>query len=436
MYKVNGLWRSYGPRALGSALQDIYRHDIKAPLTRAAVRTIDNRLACSTAVRPEIKRLAPENVLFMCAHGPGSEGPLPNGGEPSQPKSRAALWLAGLVTASAGVVAALLDINYSIAIRLFSPLLKSFKYSTLTAWAVASNLAGGFLLGVLAARLATRSVRVEPANIVPANLQPVNSQKVINGQEGEISLTGTPLAGLSFKGRGRPVNEDALAFTATAPDARILITLADGQHGVFLPARTLETMALEFRQPSFDLPTAAVKTNLALKSDKKSRLAESEARTGLLAAVIEPDRALARLINIGLSRAYLIRNEEITLLTRDDSLAAAERGTAIERTEAYYETIRLSGEHQYIGTRIMGEEKIEPAAADLLPIEVALQANDWLVLASSGLHSLPYQTFALILAAHQNAAPQELARALKDAAAGALRDLTVAAYHHRSSEKA
>jgi serine/threonine protein phosphatase PrpC len=445
---VKSVWRGYGPDAL---------------IKRAANRMICHEIAfAGPNFLPsglKIRQVDPKaKLLLMENNGADEPAPLMPSATGSQPVAlkpvvadkrgvRLKALFGGLVPAAAGAVVALMNIKNTIAFQLCLPYLRSLRSSTIEALSVASNTVAGFLVGFLAtyAYLTATPPQAEKPVIEKADKKNLDvfSQRLADNQTGEINFPGLELGGLTLMGTGQINNEDWL-FMAQAGQKTLLV-IGDGQHGTQASALALEVLGTEIRDPDFSLPQSAVRIDSVIKEQKRPGLIDKETRTGTLAALIEPARDEARLLNVGNSRAYLFREGKIIILTRDDSLAAAEYITAKHPNAAfpleqnvseYYEALRTLSDHQNILTSVLGEERVGIDENALPATDVKLRAGDLLIMASNGLHGfLPFAALEEIVAANKDEAPLALARALKEAAGDYEHcDLTLAVYRHETAK--
>ena len=443
---AKSVWRSYGPGAL---------------IKRAADRMICREIAfAGPNFLPsglKIRQVDPRAKLLLMGNNRADESaplmPLPAGSQPAalepvvanKREARLKALFGGLAPAAAGAVVALMNIKNTIAFQLFSPYLRSLRSSTIEALSVASNTVAGFLVGFLAsyAYLTATPPQTEKPVIERSGKKNLDvfSQRLADVQAGEINFPGLQLCGLTSMGTGQTNNEDWLLMAQAGQ--KTLLVVGDGQHRTQASALALEVLGTEIRDPDFSLPQSAVRIDSVIKEKKRPGLIDKEARTGALAALIEPARGEARLLNVGSSRAYLFREDKIAILTRDDSYDAAIYAHAhrlkfpLETdVKDYYEAIRTSDKDKKVLTNALGEDKIEITGSGLAVSNVKLQAGDLLIMASNGLHGfLPFAAFEEIVAANKDGAPLALARALKEAAGDYEHcDLTLAVYRHETAK--
>jgi protein phosphatase len=160
-------------------------------------------------------------------------------------------------------------------------------------------------------------------------------------------------------------------------------------------------------QPASALTTAVQEANRAILDEAAAHPEETGMGTTCTAAVFCPDHlAVAQ---IGDSRAYLLRDGRLELLTRDQTMASqmVEAGVlAPDKVENFPFKHVLS---QALGTN----GPIKPVVTDY-----ALRDGDRVLLCSDGLHGpVADETISLILTVSAN--PAQAARALVDAALAA-----------------
>lgn len=143
-------------------------------------------------------------------------------------------------------------------------------------------------------------------------------------------------AGLTDTGMVRDHNEDAYKLPIDADNQLLankghLYVLADGmgghQKGEVASAITAETVNAEYYASTFsitdDNPEAAVVQTLASaieKANEKVMAATQGGGTTVVAAVLYGDSLVS--MNVGDSRAYLLRDNELRLLSKDHSLVS------------------------------------------------------------------------------------------------------------------
>lgn len=191
----------------------------------------------------------------------------------------------------------------------------------------------------------------------------------------------------SHVGRVRSINEDAVGVfnrpvALFGRGGHPLFVLADGmgghQAGEVASQLAVRTVRATFQQavrnaaPQDALHEAVVAANSALRA--RAAEAASLANMGTTLVVATMTEQSLHVANVGDSRAYLVRNEEIQPLTRDHSLAA-------ERARLLNEQQPADGPGRNVLTRSVGlRDHVE---VDLF--EQAWLPGDILLLCSDGL---------------------------------------------------
>jgi len=224
------------------------------------------------------------------------------------------------------------------------------------------------------------------------------------------------VAGLSDVGRCRSLNQDRYLVDPTSG----LYAVADGMGGhaagEVASRMAIEALAQSMRREegsSWDDPAEAGRCleQALLEGNRKiceSTEAHSEWRgmgTTIVAAVAVGNRLVIG--HVGDSRAYLLRNGDLTQLTSDHSLVNEQVKMGLITSE---EAQRHP--HRNIVTRALGNQP--RVAVDLL--EETVQAGDLILLCSDGLNSmLDHAEIREALHSHRNV-PQTACRALVDRA--------------------
>lgn len=221
-------------------------------------------------------------------------------------------------------------------------------------------------------------------------------------------------------GRVRDHNEDE--FSLAEPDSKqavshgFLIAVADGmgghERGEVASKLAIETLFSSFYAPenSEGATDTVVMLQQAFKNANARIMEESINGTGggsmgttmVAAAVVGDNLTVA---NVGDSRAYLVRAEQATQITRDHSLVAEQvAGGVMTEEEA-----RLSNYRNVI-TRALGHRP----KVDVDVFEIRLLPEDRVVLVSDGVHGSvePEDVATLVL----QKSPQEASQALIDLA--------------------
>ncbi len=191
-------------------------------------------------------------------------------------------------------------------------------------------------------------------------------------------------------GSVREQNEDAVYVSDSATDAvdanGRLIAIADGmggyQRGEVASRLALDTLQSEFYGSEIgpnDVPLrlkqAFRKANDLIFADGSAEGEQNMMGTTLVAAVIRgSDLTIA---NVGDSRAYLVRADRLTQVTRDHSLVAEQVAAG-----AMTEQEARESQHRNIITRALGHRQ----RVDVDIFEIRLLPDDRLVMTTDGLH--------------------------------------------------
>jgi serine/threonine protein phosphatase PrpC len=182
----------------------------------------------------------------------------------------------------------------------------------------------------------------------------------------------------SDTGRQRRVNEDA--FFARSP----LFVLADGMGGAQagevasrLAADTFAAGLPDAGTPEERLATQALEANRRIHEISRSREDRAGMGTTLTAAYVDADEIA--IVHVGDSRAYLLRDGELTRLTRDHTLVdeLVRRGKLTEAEAAEHP-------QRSIITRALGPEPV----VEIDTLTYRAQADDVVLLCSDGLTSM------------------------------------------------
>ncbi|MDQ3514236.1 MAG: protein phosphatase 2C domain-containing protein [Chloroflexota bacterium] len=196
---------------------------------------------------------------------------------------------------------------------------------------------------------------------------------------------------------GRPDNEDAVleVSLASAGDGEIgsqpgfLLAVADGmgghQRGEVASQLAIETLGRMVNEdPGADtallLKQAFRRANDVIHQNGRASGDGSIIGTTLVAVVIRGK--YATIANIGDSRAYLVRANQLTQITRDHSLVAEQVAEgAMTSDEA------RQSPHRNILTHALGHrQKLDPKLPSIF--EIVLLAEDRLILCSDGFHDV------------------------------------------------
>jgi protein phosphatase len=218
-------------------------------------------------------------------------------------------------------------------------------------------------------------------------------------------------------GRQRPENQDFLLYRIPMPEPDAerhcsLFVAADGVGGAVGGAVASKLAADEVARtvprnggpdPAATLATAARAANEAVAARAAEDRSLKGMATTLVAGIVR--EGLVWLVNVGDSRAYLVRGGEAAQVTLDHSLVAeAVRGGSLSEAEAE------SSPYRHVITRSLGHEAVEPDTFGPLP----LQLGDRLLLCTDGLTETMSADDIAAVAAHGDV--NEAARALVDEA--------------------
>lgn len=210
-------------------------------------------------------------------------------------------------------------------------------------------------------------------------------------------------AALTDIGLQRRTNEDSLV--AAPPLFAVCDGMGGAEAGEVASALAAETLAARFAAGD-GIAAAAHAANAAVFARASERREESGMGTTLTAVVVDDEEG--HFAHIGDSRAYLLRDGGLELLTEDHSLVGEMvREGRLSREEA------MAHPHRNIVSRVLGTEgqvEIDEFSADL-------RAGDVLLLCSDGLTGEVGEDAVRDLLA--GAEPEAAARALVDAALAA-----------------
>ncbi len=226
-------------------------------------------------------------------------------------------------------------------------------------------------------------------------------------------------------GSVREQNEDAVyvsdAATEPVDENGILVALADGmggyQRGEVASRLAIDTLRSEYfgnpvgpTEVPLRLKQAFRKANELIFADGSAEGEQNMMGTTLVAAVVRgPDLTVA---NVGDSRAYLVRADRLTQITRDHSLVAEQVAAG-----AMTEQEARESQHRNIITRALGHRQ----RVDVDIFEIRLLPEDRLLMTTDGLHDYVSEEEMVQLS---------LSRHPEDAA----RDLVNLALEHESND--
>ena len=141
---------------------------------------------------------------------------------------------------------------------------------------------------------------------------------------------GISIAGQSHAGAVRGCNQDVVAWFSGADGNSALALVADGMGGYQggevasrIAADTLtESLAARLTGPYQDIP-AQLKAGFALANTRIAELRDAEPqleKMGTTLVVVWLEGQQAHIAHVGDSRCYLVRNDKINCLTRDDTV--------------------------------------------------------------------------------------------------------------------
>jgi len=185
-------------------------------------------------------------------------------------------------------------------------------------------------------------------------------------------------ASLSDIGVGRELNEDAWTALIDMSSKRALLAVADGMGG-YIDGDVASSLAVNLLKDRWSKGRLSknkhlIRTYRKIDSDIYKQLQGNKGGTTCTAALIEDDTMVVA--NIGDSRAYLLRNERLSRLTKDDSFVQSliDRGR-ISEVDA------LTHPKRNVILKSLGSgEQHEPSIS-----EVSLLTDDLIMLCSDGL---------------------------------------------------
>jgi PPM family protein phosphatase len=220
----------------------------------------------------------------------------------------------------------------------------------------------------------------------------------------------------------RRYQEDA-ASVWPIPDAplSLLAVLADGMGGHAGGAKASQLVCEKtiesFRQSTGETP-ARLTQALSAANDAIARTVDNNPSLSgmgstIIAAVFGP--AGLEWVSVGDSPLYLLRGSKITLLNEDHSLAPALDQMAAEG-RITLEAARNDPRRHMLRSAVTGEEF---EMVDLSPMPLALEAGDYVILASDGIHTIGENEIARVAASAAADGPQAVADELVKAVLGA-----------------
>jgi protein phosphatase len=213
----------------------------------------------------------------------------------------------------------------------------------------------------------------------------------------------------------RRYQEDAAEVCCSGEeDSLLLAVLADGMGG-HTGGATASRLVCEAFLASFEaapgetrerLADALDASNLAIARSVRETPALSGMGSTLVGAAFGP-RGL-EWVSVGDSPLYLYRRSEIALLNEDHSLAPALDQLAAAG-KISFEAARNDPRRHMLRSAVTGEEL---DLVDLCRQALALEAGDYVILASDGIHTLDEQELARTVSGYADAGPQAVADAL------------------------
>lgn len=191
------------------------------------------------------------------------------------------------------------------------------------------------------------------------------------------SLYQVQLEGVSDPGRTRPHNEDYWGATADA----LAFAVADGvggrRNGDVASRTAVETFLAAIERGGADpeslIRSAVAEANAALTWSMPTQGSMGDMSTTLVGALIQGDQLYVA--NVGDSRAYLLRGNQMQQITRDHTLSAEEAAARSPELEA------ISRRYSHVITRSLGKgSSAEPDVHN-----VTLLPGDRILLCTDGL---------------------------------------------------
>jgi len=257
---------------------------------------------------------------------------------------------------------------------------------------------------------------------------------------------------------GRKRNEDGLSLRNE--ERRILITVADGMGGhaggEIASALALKevdnTLALQADSQSFSLKDAFAAAHNTILAEKITNPKTKEMGTTAVSAFIEGNRA--RIVNVGDTRAFLLRKGNLILLTRDDGslpsmYEAAEKKElklplSQKQTKDYFDYSQGKKDTNFdILYKALGREqdkniRVQDPIQELRALALELKEDDMLLFLSDGGYKYfkDFEDFRGVILANAEKNPVEIAQAVEAAAKERMSEkggdnVTVAVYKHR-----
>ena len=217
---------------------------------------------------------------------------------------------------------------------------------------------------------------------------------------------------------GRRYQEDAAAVwpIPVAPLA-LLAVLADGMGGhaggakasQVVCAKTIESFRLSAGETPARLTQALSVANEAIARTVDADPSLAGMGSTIIAAVFGP--AGLEWVSVGDSPLYLLRQSKITLLNEDHSLAPALDQMAAEG-RITLAAARNDPRRHMLRSAVTGEDL---EMVDLSPRPLVLEAGDYVILASDGIHTIGEGEIARIASRAAGAGPQAVADELVNA---------------------
>jgi protein phosphatase len=244
----------------------------------------------------------------------------------------------------------------------------------------------------------------------------------------DSATTGLEVEARTVCGPVREENQDA-ALVWNGPDGEVMLVVADGMGGHASGRQAAETVVRTCRQESrrrHGAPWAEVMRGALVQAHAQvveASRGEAMGATAVL-AVVETAASIPRLhlAHVGDSRAYLLRGASLYRLTTDHSLV----GRLVEDGLLSEDEAFGHPDSNVIHRALGQQEALEPELHDPLTLE----AGDWLLLCSDGLHSaLPDRRILAVL--QRCASATEGCHTLVQAAldAGSTDNVTVVCLH-------
>ncbi len=308
-----------------------------------------------------------------------------------------------------------------------------------------------------AAEEAVKVEKVEDSSPVIELIQ--LSIKISRGENGVLDgkdINQTDLGGICVAS-GRPKNEDGLLLRSE--EGRILIMVADGMGGHtggeiasnLALTEVDNALALQADSQAFSPKEAFAAADGAIRAEKLTDPKTREMGTTAVAAFIDGNRA--RIVNVGDTRAFLLRKGNLILLTRDDGSlpgmyeAATKKELKLplsqKQTKDYFDYSQDKKDTNFdVLYKALGREedkdmKVQDPIRELKILALEFKEDDMLLLLSDGGYKYfkDFEDFRGVIIANAEKTPDEIGRAVEAAARARMPEfgdnVTVGIYKHR-----